>query len=46
MKATVSAISVPNVDWKKYVVKQGGVIVAGPFYDKKEAQAIRDKYNK
>lgn len=44
-KASVSAVSVPNVKWKKYFIKRNGILVEGPFYDKKEAIARRDKIN-
>lgn len=44
-KASVSAVSVPNVSWKKYFIKRDGVLVEGPFYDRKEAIARRDQIN-
>jgi hypothetical protein len=46
MKATISTINVPNVSWKKYVVKKGGAVISQVFYYKKEAQEFRDQINK
>lgn len=45
MKAVVSTINVSNVSWKKYVVKQDGLIISEVFYNKKEAEDFRDQVN-
>jgi hypothetical protein len=36
-KLSIKTLRVPGVSWKKYVVKSGSRVIAGPFYTKGEA---------